>query len=420
MNRNRIKMEVKVLISSVFPPNKIIMKIFFKVLITFFFIVSTSCARKTASDSKETEINQNNTLKINISGNIDDLIQADSIFENITVIPLETKEECLITDIGKVLFFKDKMFLQNKFERLLVFSLDGKFHYEVGKHGRGPGEFNELRDFDIDKEGNIYILDYLKIFIYKNNGDFKKCIDLRYVSEACYPIQFSILGEEEFMLWGGSFGVINNLEGKMFAMCEVKQGKIINRYFPVKYHIEGGYRRFSSYYDIIILDPIYGNNTVFSIDKGSVTVRYIIDFGDKTFKAPIPEGFVSLSDFKTRIDYKYYHSITRFTETRNWIYFHFLYNHQVYNAFFSKSKNKSYLSKQWPLIPGRILPWKITGNFDDKLVAFIEPQYIIDQIKKCNEMDSSLLSVHVKRTIERLNNLKVTDNPALFICTMVN
>ena len=54
---------------------------------------------------------------------------------------------------------------KNNRQQLLVFGMDGKFKYQIGDQGKGPGEFLEINDFIIDKN-NIELLDFKKILTY--------------------------------------------------------------------------------------------------------------------------------------------------------------------------------------------------------------------------------------------------------------
>jgi hypothetical protein len=398
----------------------------FRILI---FIISLSsllfsCNNEKKKQSEESEINKKNLINLKIKGDIHNLLQIDSIFNDITTIPLETKEECLIKEIVKVLFHGNKMFLQDEAQKLLVFDTNGKFLKEIGKKGKGPGEFLELRDFDIDKDGNIYILDRKQILKYNNDGTFLKGFSYHFSptdKTFCIPFQFATKDNDNFYIWGGSLGLKDNSIGNFFAMYEMtKGGKITNKYFPVKYNISGSYNQFKRYKELLLIDPVFGSNVIYSINKEGVGERYYIDFGRRTLDIPVPEGFLSLVDFKTRIDSRYFHSIFGFIETNDWIYFMFVFKRHVYNVYFSKKLNKSFLSIQWPLVSGRIAPWKISAGYNDNFFAFIEPKYVIEDITKCKVLEFDSLPASEKRNIERLAQIKPTDNPILFICSMKN
>lgn len=82
---------------------------------------------------------------------------------DVQYIKLETNDICLISEITKVLVVGEDVFLtshQNGYTKLLRFSLEGKFINEIGKWGRGPGEYSTVLDFTVDRFGkSVYLLD---------------------------------------------------------------------------------------------------------------------------------------------------------------------------------------------------------------------------------------------------------------------
>jgi hypothetical protein len=395
-------------------------------LLLFVFVlpfVLYSCGNGKKEKTGESEIISTNRTTLNIKGDINNLLQIDSIFTDIKTIPLETNDKCLITEIEKVMFYQEKMLLQDQAQRLFVFNLNGRFLYEVAKLGRGPGELTDLRDFDIDREGNIYILQYKKILKYSIDGKFLQSFPFTFSRTDeiyCNPLEFALKSNGNFYIWGASLGIKSNPEGKLFAMYEMtREGIIVNKYFPLKHIINGEWQnRFRRFENLLIMNPIFGSNTVYSFDSLTVNERYLIDFGKKTLDQPVPEDFTSIRDFRINIDQSYFHSIGKFIEVDDWIFFMFQYQMHVYTVYFSKKLNKSFLSRQWPLVSGRIAPYIISGAYNDSFIAFINPKYVNEQINKCKEVDFNSLPASTKKNMERLEKIKETDNPVMFICSL--
>ncbi len=398
---------------------------FLFLMLSSLIIFITSCNVESEVSSM---ITNTNCLNIKITGDTKQLLQIDSIFSELSIIPIETRNECLISQIFKIILYGDKIFIKDKIGKLFVFKINGKYLYEIGKKGRGPGEYIELRDFDIDKDGNIYILDFRKILKYNNDGTFKDKISFNFLSRTdnnifCNPLEFAVATNGNFYLWGGSFGIDKNPNNKFCSLYEMtEKGKVINKYFPVKYSTQGGVQnhRFIPYKNMTLIDPVFGTNIIYSINKEGIKARYNIDFGNKTLNIPVPNSFNSLADFKMRVGQLYYHTIEGFNETNDWIYFRFDYKMRIYNVYYSKSLKKSFLSTVYPYVAGRIAPWMIYTCYNENFVTFMDPDYIIEQIKKCKELNTKSLSMSEKKIIERLANIKPTDNPILFICSMRN
>lgn len=390
-------------------------------------LVFNIVACDTGSQNKGT-ISNANCVKIEIAGDIDRLLQIDSIFSGFKAIPLETKKECLIGKIIKTKIYKGKMFILDELKSLFVFNTNGKFLYEIGKRGKGPGEYLELRDFDIDSNGNVYILDFRRILMYKNDGTFLKKFIFDFLPPKskirCNPLEFAVKDDGNFYIWGGTFELKNNPDGNYYSIYEMtEKGKITNKYFPLKHAESQGFQnhRFVPYKDLTLIDPSFGSNIIYSIDKdGIVDERWFIDFGKKTLNIPIPQVFSSLGVFKAEIDGLYYNSINGFNETKEWISFRFTYKRKIYNVYHSKNLKKTFISPSYPSVSGRIAPRIIFDSYNDDFITFLEPDFVIKSIYSCKDKDFKGLSVSEKDIIEQFKQIKISDNPILFICSLKN
>lgn len=376
----------------------------------------------TISKNDSDKINQSNRIDLKMTVDISKLLQIDSIFSNVKAIPLETNYKCLFTEVVKAAFYSDRIFLQDRSGKLFVFSPEGIFINEIGKQGRGPGEVLELRDFDLDKDGNIYILDYQKIHKYSFEGEFLNTIPLQFLwTTKLYsnPFQFVLKNDSLFYLWGGSFDIEENRKGKSFAMFETtKSGPIKAKYFPVTYTFASNSNQFKRFNDQILLDPIFGNYVIYSIDNNNgVSERYKIDFGDNVSSVSLPKEFTTSRAFKDEIYNRYFHSIGNVTETVDWLYFMFQSKMKILNAFYSKKLHKSFVSTGWPLPSGRIAPIFFLGNHANDLIGFMNTKEVIEIVNKCKTLDYSNLPSTEKQIIKRLANIKETDNPIMFVCT---
>ncbi|MGY6560157.1 MAG: 6-bladed beta-propeller, partial [Nitritalea sp.] len=89
------------------------------------------------------------------------------------VVPLETTDASLIGKLDKAIRHEDKIFVLDSdlAKTVFCFDLDGKFLFKLGRLGKGPGEYRELRDIVLYPSTNeIGVLDGDKIIWY-NTGD---------------------------------------------------------------------------------------------------------------------------------------------------------------------------------------------------------------------------------------------------------
>ena len=99
-----------------------------------------------------------------------------SSFKNIHMIQLEAKEECLISDIKRVVDVEGKIYVLTKNNEIFCFDrATGKYIRTIGRLGEGPGEYVSAMDICYDeKEKCICVVDYYKgaIHNYSLDGRF--------------------------------------------------------------------------------------------------------------------------------------------------------------------------------------------------------------------------------------------------------
>ena len=96
-----------------------------------------------------------------------------SSFKNIHMIQLEAKEECLISDIKRVVDVEGKVYVLTRTNEIFCFDrATGKYIRTIGRLGEGPGEYVSAMDICYDeKEKCICVVDYYKSAIHKYSLD---------------------------------------------------------------------------------------------------------------------------------------------------------------------------------------------------------------------------------------------------------
>ena len=94
----------------------------------------------------------------------------------ITYIPLETSKECLLGDISKgKIVVTDTHIAVWYWNQLVLFDASGNFISEIGRSGRGPGEYLGVWDYCFSLDGRtIYLLTYsdYRVLQYDVSGKF--------------------------------------------------------------------------------------------------------------------------------------------------------------------------------------------------------------------------------------------------------
>ena len=101
-------------------------------------------------------------------------VEKTGILTNPVYTPLYFSEEMYLSDIDIIKTYKGKFFIAEKRSRkLMVFDANGMPLSLVGMRGRGPGEYLNISDFDIDDQGNIYLIDGTTDYLLIYNADYK-------------------------------------------------------------------------------------------------------------------------------------------------------------------------------------------------------------------------------------------------------
>lgn len=180
--------------------NKYIMKPYFIIAVSAFILIS--CVNKaTKLDPINPDLGNMNTIevpskipllpyknqsckKISIPSK-PSLLYLDSLISEYEFIPLETKSECLLMGIDKLLSDSSFIFILDKSSNSVFrFNSDGKFLNKIGSIGRGPGEYSEVYSITLNKDTKqIVLLDLLgrKLLFFGYEGNFEKSESMYYL-----------------------------------------------------------------------------------------------------------------------------------------------------------------------------------------------------------------------------------------------
>lgn len=206
-----------------------------------------------------------------------------SIIDSIEVIKLETNANSLIGSIRKIEFQNEKFYVSDDSQVLLIFDNNGHYCNKLNKRGKGPGEYLEMRDFFIDKDGSIKVLSYNTILTYDLNLKFieQKAIHVTSTTgREINPVNFLPNCDFTF-LYTGSFGLRNLKSGKDNALyCIDNKNKIVNEYFPIFSKSTMGHQNFYRSNDLVNFTNTYGNDTIYQIYDDYLVPKVYINFMD--------------------------------------------------------------------------------------------------------------------------------------------
>lgn len=195
----------------------------------------------------------------------EEIVRLDSIIGETRIVPLETKTESLIGSVQKIIFRNDKFYLFDIYRSknaIHIFDLTGKHIRTLSRIGRGPGEYRDIMDFDVDDSGNIFLLNASggNIIVYNEQLNFTVSI-----SPPIYLCSFCLFNNSIIGIVDRT-GYRNPTKHLLFVLN--MDGTIINSYFPFE-QITGGKASVQDHlvvrnHDLFINLPYF--ETIFSMD----------------------------------------------------------------------------------------------------------------------------------------------------------
>jgi len=243
-------------------------RIFFASLV-FIFLLFSCQSRHEGSDlqtikMKKDEIPALNDLNIKVAN----------------VFSFENPSGGALTFVWKVLKTGDVYFLIDKHPdggRVFSFTLEGRFLNNIGKIGRGPGEYLNALDFEIDENaGRVYVLSETgKILEY----DFSGLLMGEYSSKY-YSSSFGLNASGNFYYYTTSSEALNKHGIFEFDKKNNRHKMVFQKrteWYPIE---ELNFFRFK---ERVFFREAF-SNTIFEIKEGELIPVFFFDWQDKNYK----------------------------------------------------------------------------------------------------------------------------------------
>lgn len=232
-----------------------------KYFIVCSFFIFLSCNQRPQNDTDVKEY----LIPVGENG---DILLSD-IVGDYKIVPLETKENSLLGEIQKVELYDEKIFILSR-NQIFVFEQNGKFIQKTNRTGRGPGEYIEIKDFDIFSE-TLFILDRTgqNVLEYDLKG---RHINTRHIS--MWAQKLIVLNENEILIYSGEednsynqckFSVVNN-NGEITGLIPIDERK--SKFLHVN-----STQNFIRHASNIYFHEAF-NDVVYAIDNGRIEPIY--------------------------------------------------------------------------------------------------------------------------------------------------
>lgn len=354
---------------------------------------------------------------------------SDLGFVDVKYIPLETNEQCIISDIELIalnwgdfrIISTDDDFLIKIWNSIFFFRIDGSFVSKIEAQGRGPKEYTVVHDIEIDKKDSmVYIADgwQNKINVYLKDGQFVRTIKIPLHG----PLNFRLIGDDIICYNDNMYG---NVENSYLLLH--KSGEIIKA-FPNRYPFiksegpafglihENLFYRFKNK---ILKKEIY-SDTIYSFEGKDFTPYMVINEGEKLLSPRVRSEY----DGKY-IGENYINQLNLF-EFGDFIYYGIIYKYilfgkvDIYGFLGSEKRNFQLLFDLGQGIINdldggpNIVPF--TNMNDSTVVTLIDALTLKKHIESVEFINSRPIYPEKKKELEKLAaSLKETDNPILVL-----
>lgn len=340
------------------------------------FILFTLCFSCTSITNKEESYQKINLADI-ISAK--STIDFDEIVKNDKLIQLEKSENSIVGNIWKLMVCDDKIYVQDDNKTLFVFDFEGKFITKINAIGKGPNEYVELSDFDIDSStGNIKILDETTgtILIFNEEGKIVKTVKAPRRCNTIVSIDNINYVYTPFR-WSGDRDAGNEIITKINDSGD----ETLDYFFATKIKKSP----YLMYANTIVDDEkklykIPFNDTIYRVSENSIVPEYILDAEDKTIPLELYE---STQAYQEKIsDYIEFVSLQILN---NYFFISLSYKGHRYKSILSRKTNSTLLNNDDAGIFNKKLDIEIWPSFasDNAAYFLIEPYKLnADNIQK--------------------------------------
>jgi hypothetical protein len=321
---------------------KSVMAIIFKIL----FFMSLSAQTKNNSQVKVLNVAESFSNKSEISLSL--------FVDKISYVPLETKPEIVLGQPAQVEVTDDYIYVKNfgpgQTTQILLFDRNtGKFIREIGKPGRGPGEYKDISSLPFNPEKKEFYASgpLREILIYDINGNYTYKISIPQWRDAKSPDEFNsrIFCTTDNLIDGSTFvGYVCNFSGweqrKIVLFTKDQIIKIFPNYqtftrkdFRTIYSPPGSFYKFYKWDNKLYFIETFCD-TLYQVTKDLLIPRYYFDYGK--FKAPYSKQLEIISSQRTQ-DYFF---LTDIDENKDYIFLQTYFNREKYLGFVEKNSNK--------------------------------------------------------------------------------
>lgn len=211
------------------------------------------------------------TYKVNLEDKMDPF---KDIFSKAEIIPLETVDSGLVVYCNEIYPADGRWYIYDDWtQKLFAFNQLGKFEFQIGRKGQGPGEYLDMYDCIVDSAHNTVLIleSYGKVLQFDLLGKYKRTNNL-----PDRPNYYSIelLDSDCFITWSAL-----EANEKSLLVIDKENGNILNSYWNDDRMFN--LRQMSPFfsYDGRMFFGMAVRQQVYEVLKDELKLAYVWDFG---------------------------------------------------------------------------------------------------------------------------------------------
>lgn len=379
--------------------------------VVFCAICLCGCARRNDKPSS-------NATTVPFIDKTGEALMHGDLFSDVRFIPLETTGESLMSVPQQVELMDSLIFVHDS-HHLFVFRDDGKFVSQIGRRGRGPGEYLGIRGFFIDlcdRTVNIISPTDLSILTYDFDGT--------YLHNEVLPAElydwgyFGMSVDDNKVLIFNSHNPGNNMAYTLMNRNNLTQVKYFNTYDPVK--LEGYTYHFAKHpltrsgsmiHYTMPLDPV-----IYEYSNGDVSEKYIIETPSKMIPKDIMQRHNGsyLNRLVGLTSDGYFGGFTDIFEVGEYLFIHYMAK-PFYPGLFVLDKDSNIGSYHaFPsaeeLLASPIFPFSASDG--NRIISIVPSDLLISLKEYANSNVDMVQELHTT-----LSLIDINDNPIMVIYT---
>jgi hypothetical protein len=211
-------------------------------------------------------------------------------FESVQFIPLETRDDCLVGNIDKIVYQNKIFYILDRSQKTVsLFSEEGKHIHTIQATGLGPFEYVDIQDFDVDRKSNVYIgsPNSHKIIKYQS-PNYNKAVEFRFdkpYTEFCVDNKTDKIWIANVLDYNGCIGLALYSDEKLKTIIEPRKtlDDISNMHKRQSFYKSGDYLYFNSQYSSLLYE-IKDENIipVFKIESGNFVTKSDFPINNKS------------------------------------------------------------------------------------------------------------------------------------------